>query len=574
MKHFALPYRTQLLLVCSALVVGTAVTMTIPLYTEARARAIGVYRERLMAVAHGTSVALDPDTVELLRATPVGKTIPYIVVRQTLREFAWRAGDSTHVSPEDGLLLIARDGPAWRMIAHSDWSLTGERPTTRWPAPRGLEDSLGNLQAGRASLWWFAEKERLVAVSPVFAGTVPVGLAVASVPRSVVDSELRSSLRRIIWFPIVALVLAIAIAAWLARQLTGRVERLAQQAGVLATGDLRHAVIDETRDEFGVLARALHELSSRLRSVLHDVHASADAVYVAVGHLTTGSEEIHSQNLQVASAAQAIAESVTAQTNDIRAISVLAAAAAEVADDVRSSATAADGTAEHITLAARRVAEEVDDALQRMTTISRVTADAIPAVEQLERKSRRITSVASVIAQLADQASLLSINAAIEAARAGAHGRGFSVVAAEVRALSDATSTALDDIRAIATDIEQVSRQTGDRMSEMQRSVLEGEAVIQSSAQAVQQILASVEAGRSATSVIVGYADSQHDRVSRVSKHVDTIADVAADNASTVQQVSAAVEAQGDVARTLADSSARLGAVVSQLRSALVGFQF
>jgi len=575
MKKLELRFRTQLLLVCTALVVGTALAMVVPLYTQARSQAIGVYRERLTAVAHGASVALRPDTVALLQATPTGKTIPYIVVRQTLREFVWRTGDSTHVGADDGLLLVVRDGTRWRMIAHSDQRLVGERPATYWSAPNELADSLGNIQAGRASLWWFAERGRLVAVSPVFDGTVPVGLVVAAVPRSAAVAASREGLARVVWFPIVLLVFAIAIAARLSRQLTQRVERLAQQANVLATGDLRHAIIDETSgDEFGVLARALHELSTRLRDVLRDVHSSADEVYVAVRDLTAGSEEMHSQNVQVSSAAQAIAQSAALQTNDIRSISLLASAAAQVADDVRTSATDADGTAEHIASAARRVAEEANGALARMTTISQVTAGAIPAVKELERKSRRITTVASSIAQLANQASLLSINAAIEAARAGVHGRGFGVVAAEVRELSDATSAALDDIRALATDIEQVSRDTGARMAEMQRSVTEGEAVIQSSALAVQQILSSVDAGRAATSAIVGYASSQHDRVSSVSAHVDAIADAAAENASTAQQVSAAVEAQGSVARTVADSSARLGAVVSHLRGALVGFRF
>ncbi len=575
MKKIELRFRTQLLLVCTALVVGTAIAMVVPLYTQARSQAIGVYRERLTAVAHGASVALRPDTVALLQATPTGTTIPYIVVRQTLREFAWRAGDSTRVGADDGLLLVVRDSTRWRMIAHSDWRLVGDRPTTYWTAPNGLADSLGNIRAGQASLWWFAESDRLVAASPVFDGTVPVGLVVAAVPRSAAVAETRQGLARIVWFPVVLLIIAIAIAARLSRQLTQRVERLAQQANVLATGDLRHAVIDEASgDEFGVLARALHELSTRLRDVLRDVHSSADEVYVAVRDLTAGSEEMQSQNVQVSSAAQAIAQSAVLQTNDIRSISLLASAAAQVADDVRTSATDADGTAEHIASAARRVAEESNGALERMTAISQVTAGAIPAVEELERKSRRITAVATSIDQLATQANLLSINAAIEAARAGVHGRGFAVVANEVRELSDATSAALDDIRALATDIEHVSRDTGARMAEMQRSVTEGEAVIQSSALAVQQILSSVNAGRAATSAIVGYATSQHDRVSSVSAHVDAIADAAAENASTAQQVSAAVEAQGSVAKTLADSSARLGAVVSHLRGALVGFRF
>lgn len=571
---FARPrFRTQLLLVCSALVVGTASAMLVPLFLHARVQALSVFRERLMAVAHGASAAISADTVERLAAAPEGTTIPYLVTRQVLREFSWRAGDSTHVDADDGLMLVVRAGERWRVVAHADWPVIGERPRTWWTPPADLANRLGNIRAGVPALWWFTEHQRLLAVSPVFAGTVPVGLVVAAVPRSAAVAAMRKGLLQVAWYPVVALAVAIFIAAWLSRQLTRRVERLASQARVLATGDLRHAIIDVADDEFGVLAGALRELSTQLRSVLGDVHAGADQVRAAVAQLAAGTDEMHVQNAQVLAAARSIAQAAAAQTDGIRSISLIASTAAQRAEEVRSHADKADATATHIANAARRVVTESDEALSRMTTISTVTAAAMPAVAELESKSQRIATVASAIAELADQANLLSINAAIESARAGVHGRAFGVVAGEVRSLADATTSALGNIHALAADIESVLRQTGVRMAEMHRSVMEGEAGIHSSSLAVQQILASVEAGRAATSTIVDHAAAQLVRASSVSAHVHAIAEAASENAGAAQQVSAAVEAQGVVAATVSSSTARLSDVAAQLQASLTGFR-
>jgi methyl-accepting chemotaxis protein len=568
----SLAFRTRLIVACASLVALTASLMVVPLLVNSRRQAESIYRERLSAVAHGVSASVPADTVEQLATTP-GAAIPYVVTRNVLRDFAWRHGDSLHANARDGLFIAVRGADGYRIVAHADWPIVRPSGSLVWTPPAALSDSLGNIRAGVAALWWFADADRLMAVAPIFAGTVPVGLAVATLPRSAAAAEANAILLHSAWYALLALALGIGLAVMLARQLTGRVERLASQAAILASGDLRLEIADAGTDEFGVLASALRDLASHLRHLLIGIRGSAAAVAGTAEELAAGSDEMRATTSQVSVAARTIADSAVLQTDGIRAISELAIAAATQAEEVTTYANSADATTAHITNAAKRVSTESADALARMTMISNVTAQALPAVDELTSKSRLITGISRDIAQIADQAHLLSLNAAIEAARAGDHGRGFAIVAQEMKKLADATADALGSIDTLAGEIEQVSRRTGAHMSEVQRSVKEGEAVMHSSARSLHDILSAVEAGRSATSAIAEHAATQHTRSERVSAHVVAIADAASDNAGMAQQVSAAVEAQGMAVSSVAESTARLGRVATELRDALVGFE-
>jgi methyl-accepting chemotaxis protein len=569
----SLAFRTRLILACASLVALTASLMLVPLLVNSRRQAESIYQERLTAVAHGVSASVPGDTVEQLAATR-GAAIPYIMTRSVLRDFAWRHGDSLHASAREGLFIAVGGGTAgYRVVAHADWPIVRPSDSLEWTPPAALHDSLGNIRAGVSSLWWFTDADRMMAVAPIFAGTVPVGLAVATLPHSAAAAEANAILLRGMWYALLALVVAIGLAVMLARQLTRRVEVLASQAAILASGDLRLEVADGGTDEFGVLASALRDLAAHLRRLLMNVRGSAAAVAGAVEELAMGSDEMRATTSQVSVAARAIADSAVLQTDGIRAISELAVAAATQAEEVTTYANSADATTAHIAKAATRVSTESSDALARMTMISHVTGQALPAVDELTSKSRLITGISKDIARIAGQAHLLSLNAAIEAARAGEHGRGFAIVAQEMKKLADATADALGSIDTLAGEIEQVSRRTGAHMSEVQRTVTEGEAVMHSSARSLHDILDAVKAGRTATSAIVEHAASQHSRSESVSAHVVAVADAASENAGMAEQVSAAVEAQGIAVSSVAESTARLGRVATQLRDALVGFE-
>src|SRR5258708_34130605 len=122
MQLSRLAFRTRLLLVSASLVVLTAALMIVPLLINSRREAESIYRERLTALAHGVSASIAADTVQKLAQTS-GTTIPYVVTRNVLRDFAWHRDDSLHVDTREGLFIAMRERDVYRAIAHANWPI-------------------------------------------------------------------------------------------------------------------------------------------------------------------------------------------------------------------------------------------------------------------------------------------------------------------------------------------------------------------------------------------------------------------------------------------------------------------
>jgi methyl-accepting chemotaxis protein len=165
-------------------------------------------------------------------------------------------------------------------------------------------------------------------------------------------------------------------------------------------------------------------------------------------------------------------------------------------------------------------------------------------------------------------------------ARAGEHGRGFSVVATEVRRLSTATDEALSAIRALAEEIEDASRDTARRVHAIDRSLGEGAGADSHTSAALDRIVTSVGSTRQSIAAILEQAATQEANATRVADHMRDIAGAARDMAGAARDTAAsAAEAstlaigQTNVAMTVHESTLRLGSVYEQLESALAGFR-
>jgi methyl-accepting chemotaxis protein len=208
-----------------------------------------------------------------------------------------------------------------------------------------------------------------------------------------------------------------------------------------------------------------------------------------------------------------------------------------------------------------------------MSAITSVTSEAVPAVAELGEKSLRIEQVTGVIAGIARQTNLLALNAAIEAARAGEHGRGFAVVADEVRKLAYESSRALETIRTLASEIREASERTVQRINNMSESVSAGETVIRSSTDALTQIVSEIQGSRSAVVGIVESAALQHEEVAVLAREVESVAVVAGENASTSEEVSAVVQEQTASMAHITESSQHLADIAARLKLAMTRFE-
>ncbi|MEI2455648.1 MULTISPECIES: methyl-accepting chemotaxis protein [Lysobacter] len=238
----------------------------------------------------------------------------------------------------------------------------------------------------------------------------------------------------------VALLVAVLAGFYLLKAITEPLQRLADAADVFARGDFSQRLNFRRTDEFGILANGYNKMSGELSGLVGQVQTSGIQVNSSINEITATLRE------QQATAAQ-----IAATTTEIGATSrEIAATSKELARTMDSVATSAEQTA--------TLAGNGQDGLAQMEETMRRMIDATAAISGklavLAEKANNIGQVVTTITKVADQTNLLSLNAAIEAEKAGEYGRGFSVVAVEIRRLADQTAMATLDIEQMVREIQ------------------------------------------------------------------------------------------------------------------------
>ncbi len=302
-------------------------------------------------------------------------------------------------------------------------------------------------------------------------------------------------------------------------------------------GDLTHRLEEDRKDEFGELSRWFNRFVDNIHTIISQVVGTTAQVSMAAGRLqstaeqiATAAEEVACQTVTVATAS----EEMSATSNDI---SQNCSLASEISS--RASHTATGGS---------RVVQET---VQGMQNIAERVQESARTVESLGARSDQIGEIVGTIEDIADQTNLLALNAAIEAARAGEQGRGFAVVADEVRALADRTTKATKEIGEM---IKAIQRETAGAVNSMENGVKEvekGMASSRESGEALVEIVAAISEVTMQVHQIATAAEEQTATTSEISSNIHQITDVVSDTARGAHETAAAASQLSSLAGEL-----------------------
>jgi methyl-accepting chemotaxis protein len=346
---------------------------------------------------------------------------------------------------------------------------------------------------------------------------------------------------------VAGLVLSVFAGLFIARAITEGVARLVAAANKMSSGDLTARIEISGGCELGQVARAFNTMAEDFSSLLGQVQrAAAEAAATSVQVAETAdavSQASHAQSGAAAEAATA-ADSLDRSNESLVTSSEQAAVAAE---DTRGLATHGQSV--------------VNQAADGIRSIAATFSTSARLVDALGQRSQQIGQIVDVIKEIADQTNLLALNAAIEAARAGEQGRGFAVVADEVRKLAERTSQATSEISEMIAAIQGETHQAVSNMESGSRQIDTGLELARQAGEALQNINDSIRGVAEMIRAAAAATHAQADTSREISGRVDSIARMAAENSQAVAGTTAST-------RTLRELADQMQVLVSRFRIA------
>ena len=364
-------------------------------------------------------------------------------------------------------------------------------------------------------------------------------LTLADKKASHVESQVNSAIATGNTFVIVVVIISIAVAAFIGyvtvRAITRPLYRVNELLTVASSGDLTHRLDDSAQDEFGLLARNCNALIGSLKELITGINVRAEQLAAAseqtsaVTAQTTHS--IQDQKSQIGQVATA--------TTEMHSTSQLVV---QNAEDTLSQIRHADAEAENV----RQISLENKNTIE---ILSRDVQEAADVINKLHQDSASIGGILDVIRGVADQTNLLALNAAIEAARAGEQGRGFAVVADEVRTLASRTQESTQEINAMIEVLQAGAEKAVAVMDQGKDQTAACVEQTEKATQALDIITDAVHKAHDVSSQIEQSAREQNTVSQEISEKLETIVGIAEETTAGAQQTS---ESSHEVAR-LAD---------------------
>ena len=373
---------------------------------------------------------------------------------------------------------------------------------------------------------------------------------------------------------IVITLLGIIIAIFTARQIATPIKAVATRMAKLADGDLSHEPLDvNRRDEVGTLMMAANNMNEKLKSIIQSIYSVSETVASSSEELAQSSNEVKTGAEQVVYTMQELAAGTETQ----------ASTASDLAETMRTftgriQETTQEGAGlKHHSSEVQELTESgkslMTSSTEQMAIINGIVLDSVRKVEALNEQSAEISNLVSVIDAISNQTNLLALNAAIEAARAGEHGKGFAVVADEVRKLAEQVQLSVADISAIVTRIQQETGIVTRSLQDGYQEVEKGTSQITETSETFNYISAAVQGMIVSIDTISENLNGVLASTEEINTSIDEIASISEQSAAGVEQTTATTEETVSTMEEVVKSADQLATLAEQLNTEMKQFK-
>ncbi len=372
-----------------------------------------------------------------------------------------------------------------------------------------------------------------------------------------------------------AVIFGVVVVSITVRGIGGPLAKLVDQAQRLSDGDLTARVTDRLPGEFRILADAMNHTGDSLSRVVSVAARTAENVASSAHQLASVTEQISLAAGQMASAMTEVSGGAEQQVDQLRTVDETLEEIRASATTVRNGAAEVDTLAERIEHESEQKRREVERTLAILGEVKGAVERAAGEVRALNSATADITRFVQSVSQIAEQTNLLALNAAIEAARAGEAGRGFAVVADEVRKLAEQAQGAAEDIVRLTgtvttrvTGTTQAMESSATRVAEIARIGHDLDQAFVSIGAAAEQMREAAKGVRTAAETNAGAVDSAATSIGKIARTAEAHAAAAEEVNASTQEQSAACEEMTSASTVLLEGSTQLKEIVGGLRTA------
>lgn len=394
-------------------------------------------------------------------------------------------------------------------------------------------------------------------------------------------ADLRTSILESLGVIVLLQILMAPFSRYVGANIARPIVRTTERLGVMGTGDFRlegeaAAEMQELAsrpDELGTMAQAMQEMNEKVRALMRNVAQTAE-------YLAASSEELTSSAEQAADVSQSIAESIvkvagacSEQFDDVQTANEHTKKLTQNMQDFEGHLEETGQQVQKTSDVATEGRQGVATAVTGMQSIQTNVSHIAELIEGLGENSKQIGEIVDTIAGIAEQTNLLALNAAIEAARAGEHGRGFAVVADEVRKLAEQSQEAASEISERIGRIQSSTQEAVDAMHQGLSEVMDGTKTVQGAGTSFDGIASMVGKVAAASQAMQSSVERLTQSIGHIDAAVEEINTKSRSVADEAQTVSAATEEETASMHEIADASRKLAEQAQNLQNAIAVFK-